>query len=121
MRECGDFFMIGNWIIGLEYLIGLVIGFFCMFYMGWISNQYRNSEELNEYKVKYRQEQLEKQYYKNEHDKIYTVLENLDEDEIKEISNDNWNHIILKKKECEVDDWIVDGHGNYMPIFNRLH
>lgn len=112
-----------EWIIELVNTIGLIVGFALMFYFGRITGENNVAESERRYEVLYQKEVLQRKVYYEKYNDIHYVLENLTGDDVKLLTKDNWNTIILKKnKETEEDepiDWVGNGQGHYFPIYSR--
>ena len=86
-----------EWIIELVNTIGLIVGFALMFYFGRITGENNVAESERRYEVLYQKEVLQRKVYYEKYNDIHYVLENLTGDDVKLLTKDNWNTIILKK------------------------
>lgn len=109
-----------EWITELINLIGLIVGYVLMFYFGKVVGVNSIEESDRMYEVLYQKAISQRDEYRERYNNIHYVLENITEEDVKLLSNDNWNTIILKKKEDDLPyDWVITGDGRHIPIYDK--
>ena len=95
MRECIEMEMVIEAVLNI---LAIVFGMLSCTYIGRMMGEKDSWDELSKWKAEKYQEQLEKHYYMTEYNKIHWVLQSLTEEDVREITKDDWNNFIIKKK-----------------------